>query len=65
MATKAEKIIELAGIISNKAKRIKELKFKCGQQAIRICVLNERIAELEAENKTLIEGQKAKTGAGS
>ncbi len=47
MVTKAEKIIELAGIVGSKAKRIKELKLECGQQATKICVLNERILELE------------------
>jgi uncharacterized coiled-coil protein SlyX len=53
METKSEKIVKLSGIIDNKAKRIKELKIECGQQATKICVLDERIAELEAEKERL------------
>lgn len=49
METKAEKIVKLSGIITHKAERIKTLKIECGQQTIKICVLNERIKELEAE----------------
>ncbi len=52
METKAEKILKLSGIISNKAKRIKTLKIECGQQATKICVLNERTKELEERLKT-------------
>jgi len=47
MITKAERITKLSGIIHNKSERIKKLKYECGQQAIRICVLNLRIKELE------------------
>ena len=46
MATKAEKIVELSGIISNKSKRIKRLKLECGQQSTQICVLKLQIKEL-------------------
>ena len=53
MATKAEKIVELSGIIDNKAKRIKKLKIDCGQQATKICVLNLQIKELEALRDTV------------
>ncbi len=45
--TKAERIVELLGIISKKSKRIKELKLDCGHQATKICVLNLRIEDLE------------------
>lgn len=49
MGTKAEKIVELSGIINKKAERIKKLKVEYGQQATKICVLELRIKELEAE----------------
>lgn len=49
MATKAEKIVELAGIIDKKAERVKKLKVECGQQATKICVLELRITELEGK----------------
>jgi len=45
--TKAERIIELLHIISNKSERIKKLKLDCGHQATKICVLNLRNKELE------------------
>ena len=45
--TKAERIVELLGIISNKSKRIKRFKIERGQQATKICVLDLRIKELE------------------
>jgi len=54
MATKAEKIIELLGIISNESVRIKKLKIECGQQATKICVLDLRIKELEVLMQQLI-----------
>lgn len=47
MATKAERILKLLDIISNKSGRIKELKLECGQQATKICVSNLRIKNLE------------------
>ena len=50
MKTKAEKIVVLSNIILHKAERIKKLKLECGRQATKICVLNERIAELEADS---------------
>ena len=96
METKAEKIAVLSNIILHKAERIKELKLECGRQATKICVLelrvkeleadvcpawmgkekgcneardvvelHDQIAELEAENKKLIEGQQARLKTGS
>lgn len=47
METKAERIAKLLDIVSNKSGRIKKLKLECGQRAIKICVLNERVKELE------------------
>ena len=58
METKAERITKLLGIIGNKSERIKKLKFKCGQQAIKICVLNLRIKELEAVIQKCIDAMK-------
>ncbi len=49
METKTEKITKLIGIINKKSIRIKELKLECGRQATKICVLNLRIKELEAQ----------------
>lgn len=60
MKTKSEKIVELSSIIDNKAERIKKLKVECGQQATKICVLSERIKELEVDNKRLKKSIRAK-----
>ncbi len=51
--TKAERIVELLGIISKKNERIKKLKLECGRRAIKICVLNQRIKDLEALRDTV------------
>ena len=45
--TKAERIVELLGIINNKNERIKKLKLECGRQATKICTLHLQIEELE------------------
>ena len=46
MLTKAERIVELSGMISSKNERIKELKLDCGRQATKICVLNTTLQQL-------------------
>lgn len=58
--SKAQEIIRLETTRRIQAKRIKELKTAkiIGTQACGL--LKVRIAELEAENKKLIEGQQAK-----
>ena len=56
MITKSEKIVKLLAIIDNKSGRIKKFKLECGRQSTQICVLNERIKELEANAKILKDG---------
>ena len=55
MATRADRIVELLVIISNKSGRIKKLKLECGKQATQICVLNLRIKELEEAIKNVCD----------
>lgn len=55
MTTKGERITELLVIISNKSGRIKKLKLECGKQSTQICVLSERIKDLEVGIKNVCD----------